>query len=381
MLIRTATELDVDHLLDLEKSAWEIHLQANKHQIINRIRTYPLGQYVLEVEGILCGVLYTQRIDDYKLLLTSTSANHHLLHSSNGQILQLIAIAATSSPKGGNIGAALRNHALSVGAMDPSIACVVAMTRCNKFVTSVHDDNQFKSYREYVMSGKDPTIFFHISGGAQVLEIVQGYRNEDVGNLGHGVLIKYDFSKLISTNISTNNEYDPHMKDFINLSSEISSEISRMVKEVRSEEILDTPFMTIIDSLQLMTLHSWLESRVNQTLNPTFLFQYSSPNAVQDYFTGQLIINKSSTYAQETKASAPPHANYSEHKDIAIVGVSCLLPGGIDSMDGLWDTLCNKRDMTGEASLSRWDTDALIVDKNDSITLDRIRYGGFLSDE
>ena len=68
--------------------------------------------------------------------------------------------------------------------------------------------------------------------------------------------------------------------------------------------------------------------------------------------------------------------------DMAIVGVACRFPSDINSLADLWNVMSSKGDLTSEASLSRWDSDAIIADLDyDAKVLDRIRYGGFLSDE
>ena len=46
--------------------------------------------------------------------------------------------------------------------------------------------------------------------------------------------------------------------------------------------------------------------------------------------------------------------------NIAIVGVSCRLPGGIADMDGLWDALVNGRDLVGTVPSDRFDPDQFI---------------------
>eukprot|EP01036_Dinobryon_divergens_P038379 gene38379-50381_t len=40
-----------------------------------------------------------------------------------------------------------------------------------------------QSYQEFVYSIQDPTIFFHVSGGADIVQIVPNYRPEDFSNL------------------------------------------------------------------------------------------------------------------------------------------------------------------------------------------------------
>jgi hypothetical protein len=76
---------------------------------------------------------------------------------------------------------------LQIAAADPSVTQVVAMSRCNRFDATV---NTAEEYAPYVASTRDPTIYFHVSGGAKVLKVVPGYRPEDTANLGHAVMIR-----------------------------------------------------------------------------------------------------------------------------------------------------------------------------------------------
>lgn len=59
--------------------------------IIDRIRTFPKGQWVAIVKSRIVGVLYTQRIHSKENLLNDvTFDNQHILHDHNGPILQVI---------------------------------------------------------------------------------------------------------------------------------------------------------------------------------------------------------------------------------------------------------------------------------------------------
>jgi len=104
---------------------------------------------------------------------------------------------------GGNVGAELRNFAL-MHARSSGITRVVAMTRCSEFDFSsippdLSADQRNSIYADYVHSIRDPTIFFHVSGGAKILDIIHDYRPEDYKNLGHGVLIAYDILQVTDT--------------------------------------------------------------------------------------------------------------------------------------------------------------------------------------
>eukprot|EP01037_Dinobryon_pediforme_P018179 gene18179-18429_t len=85
------------------------------------------------------------------------------------------------------IGQALRDfvHRLS-SEKESGILEVVAMTRCSAAPPPGVD------YLAYVESKVDPTIQFHVRGGAQIVKVVRNYRPADVLNSGNAVLIAYN---------------------------------------------------------------------------------------------------------------------------------------------------------------------------------------------
>ena len=67
--------------------------------------------------------------------------------------------------------------------------------------------------------------------------------------------------------------------------------------------------------------------------------------------------------ARHTRAAADTDVgglHYVNGGNIAIVGVSCRLPGGIADMNGLWDALVNGRDLVGTVPSDRFDPDQFI---------------------
>ena len=191
---------DIKEVLSLEGKCWQPHLRPNI-QKISKYLQISKEQFVVEMDRTIIGVLFTQRIRSEDVLREGKFENQVNLHDNNGTILQLCAIAVDGDISGGNIGAELRNFALKYARSCGTLTSVVAVTRCSNFsVTSISSDLAIKEknslYEEYVYNGRDPTIFFHISGGAKILGIVQDYRSEDYQNLGHGVLIAYDLHQV-----------------------------------------------------------------------------------------------------------------------------------------------------------------------------------------
>ncbi|MDT5088894.1 MAG: mycoketide-CoA synthase, partial [Mycobacterium sp.] len=66
---------------------------------------------------------------------------------------------------------------------------------------------------------------------------------------------------------------------------------------------------------------------------------------------------------------------------IAIVGMSCRFPGGVDSPDSLWDMVADKRDVMSEFPADRgWDLAGLFDDDPDAPHKCYARSGGFVDD-
>lgn len=65
---------------------------------------------------------------------------------------------------------------------------------------------------------------------------------------------------------------------------------------------------------------------------------------------------------------------------VAIIGMACRLPGGIDSPQRLWDALLRGDDLVGEIPADRWDAD-MYYDPEPGVPGRSItRWGAFLDD-
>lgn len=173
MIRRTATLSDLPGLLKLEEYAWKSHLRASSETITDRITKFSEGQFLIEIDEKICGILYTQLIPSVDVLKAGSFSKQSMLHNSENRVLQLMAIAIGGSTVG-SIADQLRKQAISY-AKKHSITFIVAMTRCSEFPL----DNNFDSYQEYVHNSRDPTVFFHRSGNycATFLFFIQMYMN------------------------------------------------------------------------------------------------------------------------------------------------------------------------------------------------------------
>ena len=194
MIIRHPVQSDLPNLLALENDSCDNHMRGSKSKLLYFLTRFNEYQYIIEDGNAIVGYLCAQTISSTSSLLESKFSEQCFISDAQGEIVHLCSIAVGSNIRG-NTGSVLRDNALNMAKLNPRIKAVVTMTRCSNFMPSSSmssEDDQYKEYEKYVHSGVDPTIFFHLTGGAKIIQICRDYRPEDVGNLGHGVLMQYD---------------------------------------------------------------------------------------------------------------------------------------------------------------------------------------------
>jgi polyketide synthase 3/4 len=65
---------------------------------------------------------------------------------------------------------------------------------------------------------------------------------------------------------------------------------------------------------------------------------------------------------------------------VAVVGMACRLPGGIDSPQRLWEALLRGADLVGDIPLQRWDADRIYDPEPGVPGRSVTRWGAFLDD-
>ena len=195
-LIRFAREEDLPALIALEQRCWAAHLRTSPEEIRNRIRRYPAGQLVMEMNGAVCGVIYSQRIHALEDLGRTTSDAVWQFHATGAPILQLLAVNVLPDYQQINLGDQLLEFMLQRASVMKGVQSVAAVTLCKRYL-----QHRQCSVDEYIRwrtpHGKlrDPILRFHEVHGAAIQYAIPNYRPADTENDGYGVLVTYDLEQ------------------------------------------------------------------------------------------------------------------------------------------------------------------------------------------
>ena len=126
------------------------------------------------------------------------------------------------------------------------------------------------------------------------------------------------------------------------------------------------------DSVKATELLDRLKTVTELELPPTLAFDYPTPNALAAHL-GQLLTGS-------VAAALPLAARVAVDEPVAVVGMACRFPGGVDSAAALWDLVAGGTDAVGEFPADRgWNLADLFDPDPDAVGKTYTRAGGFLA--
>ncbi|UAW64836.1 SDR family NAD(P)-dependent oxidoreductase [Mycoavidus sp. HKI] len=372
--IRHPVRADLSRLKHLNRMCEPSAMRISTAEIKRRVCDVPQQQMVLEFDGKIAAVLYTQRIDSVAALRSIDYAEVGRLCQAEGRYVQLLGLFVAPEMHGRGFSDALLDLMLVYGSLLDGVEAIVGVTRCAHYsqYQAEYSLDQYIELRDEQGQLIDPMLHFHASHGAVIREVLPGFRPGDTDNEGAGVLIEYRLRSEQKTVVET---AGPQA-----VSTDTTLAVNQVEPIVRSAviEVLGSQRATAYDpqaplmemglsSLELLELRRRLSTRMGESLPSTFFFSYGTPEAIIGYFMAQVAVQPvAQTTVQsmpQTSATPEPQASIvparathaasdgpgreSSRQDqaIAIIGLACRLPDGANNPAQLWQELLEARDV------------------------------------
>jgi len=394
---RIARPSDMPALLRLEEACWPVGMHLDARALQARMQLYPAGQWLLEMNGEVVGVVYSQRVASAEPLRRCPFTELAGLHDPQGAVVQFLAINVLPEKQHLGLGYQLLDLMLMRSALVDGVRQVAAITRCKDFPGhTVGELAHYIERRDSLGRPIDPILQFHHSHGAKFLGLVPDFRPEDTANLGAGVLLTYDlaaFGKksqagagLAAGTISGSGG--------ANVRSRLESCLRDVLGEKRQTAFSWTlPLRDMgLDSLDLLGLRTLLQQTFEQTLSPAFFFSHPTLREIQRYFSGAPAAADIAT-EKENETPAPgrpslatatpivsrkvPAPASGDAAAIAVIGMAGRFPGG-KNLDDYWEVLAQGRNAVSEIPASRWEVSEYFSAEPNARGKIISKLGGFL---
>jgi acyl transferase domain-containing protein/surfactin synthase thioesterase subunit len=129
-----------------------------------------------------------------------------------------------------------------------------------------------------------------------------------------------------------------------------------------------------LSSLMALELRNAISTDIGRPLSATLAFDYPTVRALSAHLRGLLALDSAPAAVKPGPAAQPDGGP----GPIAVVGIGCRLPGGVDDTESFWKLLCAGVDATREVPPDRWQADALYDPDAAAPRKMYVRRGAFL---
>ncbi|MFD9789952.1 SDR family NAD(P)-dependent oxidoreductase [Streptomyces sp. NPDC059070] len=382
--------------MELEEMCWAPELRVSARVVRRRLTTNPQSQFVIEDDGAVWGVIYSQRIADPAALRTVRFDTADRLHRADGPVAHVLSLNIDPSRQSFGYGDALLEHLLEWSGEAAGVAKAVGVTRCKDFKR--HPGIGLAEYIQAKNSqGRclDTVLRMHQLHGAEIRCLVPGYRPGDVVNGGNGVLVEYDLTtrldrlRRLERDASVPSRENSPVPATAELTAEILAFLEELVGDAsgaaEAQLSLVSPLFELgLDSASLLDLQDRIEGRYGVSLEPLFFFECNTGEKIVSFLEGV----RGGEFPEGAGGSEPEPvaaalsegavatARETADGDVAIIGMACRLPGSGDGYGALWELLADGRSAVTTLPEGRWQwPDGIGPDTHPGI--DR---GGFVQD-
>ncbi|KAA0111818.1 type I polyketide synthase [Mycolicibacterium sp. P1-5] len=157
------------------------------------------------------------------------------------------------------------------------------------------------------------------------------------------------------------------------LVGQVSTQVATVLENLTADEVdPDCPFRDMgFDSVKATELLDRLRTVTGLPLPPTLAFDHPTPN--------ELAAHLGRVMAGSAAPTAPVGSSVDPGEPIAVVGMACRFPGGVDSPAALWDMVAGGTEVLGDFPTDRgWNLADLFDPDPDAVGKTYTRVGGFL---